>query len=69
MSELDPIEEIRTVRERHTREHGFDLSRIALDIKAGETRLAEEGWTLVRRKRFSSNIVQTIPLSNPGSQT
>lgn len=44
------VDEIRNAREAHARSHGFDLNRIAEDIRHGEQKLRDEGWTVVVEK-------------------
>ena len=44
------VDEIRNYREAHARCHGFDLKRIAEDIRHGEQKLRDEGWTVVVEK-------------------
>lgn len=45
------IDEIRNYREQHARSCGFDLKRIAEDIRRGEQKLREEGWTIVAAEK------------------
>jgi len=44
------VDEIRNYREAHARSHGFDLKRIVEDIRHGERKLRDEGWTIVVEK-------------------
>ena len=69
MNARDPIDEVRSVRERHAAKFGYDLIRIAEDIRKGEDKLLAEGWKLVRRKRTSNNTVESIPLRAPRSSS
>jgi len=44
------VEEIRHYRQEHARSCGHDLNRIAEDIRRGEQKLRDEGWTIVVEK-------------------
>ena len=50
MNKSPIIDEIRNYREEHARSCGYDLKRIAEDIRRTEQRLREEGCTLVVEK-------------------
>jgi hypothetical protein len=47
MNENEIVSEIRRIREQHAKEFGYDLDRIAADIRKGEEALRNDGWTLV----------------------
>ncbi len=50
MNKSPIIDEIRNYREAHARSCGFDLKRVAEDIRHGEQKLRDEGWTIVVEK-------------------
>ena len=53
------IEEIRRYREEHARSCGFDLKRIAEDIRRTEQRLREEGCIVVLEKAEMNTPTQS----------
>ncbi|MEQ8847554.1 hypothetical protein [Botrimarina sp.] len=61
MTPLDPTEEIRAIKRKLAAEFGFDVHRIAEDIRR---RQAESGRTMSRfRQSDSSN--RTLPMRAP----
>lgn len=41
------LDEVRAIRDQHTRSMGCDLDRIYADLKSGEAQHAAEGWIVV----------------------
>ncbi|MDQ1256535.1 MAG: hypothetical protein QG656_1131 [Candidatus Hydrogenedentes bacterium] len=50
MNDPSLIDVIRQYREEHARSCGFDLKRIAEDIRRDEEELRRKGWTVVAGK-------------------
>lgn len=51
------IDEIRNYREAHARSFGFDLKRIAEDIRRTERKLREEGCVVVvERAKMNTSV-------------
>ena len=69
MKIIDPVDEVRSVREEHAKKFGYDLNRIANDIQKAEDKLLSDGWKLVRRKRIANKSVESIPLRAPRSSS
>lgn len=67
MKKVDPVDEVRSVREKHAEKFGYDLYRIAKDIQKAEDKLLSDGWKLVQRKRVANKSVESIPLRAPRS--
>ena len=60
MNEDEFVSEVRRMREQHTKKFGYNLDRIAADIRKGEESLRNDGWTLV-----TEPVKKRLPATNP----